>query len=193
MREATDEALQRLYWACRKKSDFPGNVPDESNGFVTTAAVLDGLGINVPNLDDMGAPQEINKPVHSFETDTQIQTQPPPRANTSPTQAITAKQGRLTVDTFTDTLPIEYEQEYDSSTITSFELATPIQMDIYKPFTMVGQPPISTQHQVSESLFSVKDILDMGFCTAPVWPTTLHEFCETLQPDMHSNFAITTG
>jgi len=202
MTEVTDEALQRLYWACRKKSDFPGNVPDESNGFVTTAAVLDGLGINVPNLDDMGAPQEINKPVHSFETDTQIQTQPPLQADSSPVQAVAARQGPLIVETLADTLPTEYEQKYDSSTIASFELATPIQMDVHEPFTMVIQPPIAAQHQaletlnlistpftigVTEPLFSMQAILDMSSCTTPVWPTTSHIFCEALQPDTHSN------
>jgi len=201
MIEATDEALQRLYWACRKKSDFPGNIPDESNGFVTTAAVLDGLGINVRDLDDMGVPQEIKRPVHSFETDTQVRTQPQLQANASPVQVTATRQGRLTVEAPTDTFLTEYDQEYNSGSGTSFELATPIEMSIHEPLAMFVQPPTSAQHQAletfnlvptpfitraTEPLFSVEDILDLSSCTAPVLPTTIHDFCETPQPYIHS-------
>ncbi|KEF53747.1 uncharacterized protein A1O9_10148 [Exophiala aquamarina CBS 119918] len=53
MREATDEALQRLYWACRRGSGFPGPVPDESNGPPSTAAILDALALR-PSIEDVG-------------------------------------------------------------------------------------------------------------------------------------------
>lgn len=43
-----DKALQQLYWACRQKSEFPGEVPDESTGAVTTDAILEGLGLMRP-------------------------------------------------------------------------------------------------------------------------------------------------
>lgn len=45
MRDVTDEALQRLYWACRRHEDFPGPLPDESRGNVTTYDILVGLGL----------------------------------------------------------------------------------------------------------------------------------------------------
>ena len=48
MREVTDEALQRLYWACRCGSGFPGSIPDESNGSPSTTAILDALGLTPP-------------------------------------------------------------------------------------------------------------------------------------------------
>ncbi|KAI1625555.1 hypothetical protein EDD37DRAFT_309136 [Exophiala viscosa] len=51
MRDVMDEALQRLYWACRQKENFPGDVPDESPGTVTTDAILTGLHLSGPALD----------------------------------------------------------------------------------------------------------------------------------------------
>ncbi|OQV02549.1 hypothetical protein CLAIMM_07732 isoform 5 [Cladophialophora immunda] len=52
MREVTDVALQRLYWACRRRTGFPGDIPDESQGEVSTADILKGLGLLTPDLDD---------------------------------------------------------------------------------------------------------------------------------------------
>jgi len=51
MRDVMDEALQRLYWACRQKANFPGDVPDESNGIVTTDDILTGLHLSGPALN----------------------------------------------------------------------------------------------------------------------------------------------
>lgn len=56
MREITDEAIQRLYWACRKRAGFPGVVPRESNGIVPTSAILHGLGLIGPHMDENGMP-----------------------------------------------------------------------------------------------------------------------------------------
>lgn len=63
MREVTDEALQRLYWACRSRSGFPGDPPDESNGPPSTAAILYALGLMRPSLDKTGDPEHIQKQV----------------------------------------------------------------------------------------------------------------------------------
>jgi hypothetical protein len=38
--DARGEAIQRLYSACRTKSGFPGKIPDESTGTITTTAIL---------------------------------------------------------------------------------------------------------------------------------------------------------
>jgi len=51
MQEVMDEALQRLYWACREGRGFPGAVPDESGGRVSTDAILRGLGLSPPTMD----------------------------------------------------------------------------------------------------------------------------------------------
>jgi len=45
MREVTEEALRRLYWASRRRTGFPGTVPDESEGAVTIEGILQGLGL----------------------------------------------------------------------------------------------------------------------------------------------------
>ncbi|EXJ75558.1 uncharacterized protein A1O5_00064 [Cladophialophora psammophila CBS 110553] len=52
MQDVIDEALQRLYWACREGRGFPGVIPDESGGRVSTDAILQGLGLNPPRLDN---------------------------------------------------------------------------------------------------------------------------------------------
>lgn len=58
MREVMDEAIQRLYWACRHKTNFPGHVPDESTGVVTTDAILKGLGLSGTALDGARPPPD---------------------------------------------------------------------------------------------------------------------------------------
>jgi hypothetical protein len=51
MQDVIDEALQRLYWACREGRNFPGIIPDESEGTVSTDAILRGLGLHPPVMD----------------------------------------------------------------------------------------------------------------------------------------------
>ncbi len=53
MQDVIDEAFQMLYWACRDNSGFPGSVPDESSGRVSTDAILRGLGLNPPPVDNV--------------------------------------------------------------------------------------------------------------------------------------------
>ncbi|KAJ9646820.1 hypothetical protein H2204_000512 [Knufia peltigerae] len=52
MRDVLDEAIQRLYWACRQESGFPGDIPDESSGSVTTDSILCGLGLIEPGGEE---------------------------------------------------------------------------------------------------------------------------------------------
>ncbi|EXJ80403.1 hypothetical protein A1O1_08547 [Capronia coronata CBS 617.96] len=54
MQDIIDEALQRLYWACREGRGFPGVVPDESGGRVPTDAILRGLGLTPPPVERLG-------------------------------------------------------------------------------------------------------------------------------------------
>ena|SRR5882757_10204516 len=65
--DVIDEALQRLYWACREKSDFPGQIPNESIGKVTTHSILDGLGLIGPELDEAGFPEVLKQASPSVE------------------------------------------------------------------------------------------------------------------------------
>ena len=61
MHEIIDEALQNLYWACREGRGFPGTVPDESTGHVSTDAILHGLGFMPPAVERMtGAGPALN-------------------------------------------------------------------------------------------------------------------------------------
>ncbi|KIW61399.1 hypothetical protein PV05_01526 [Exophiala xenobiotica] len=69
MREVLDEALQRLYWACRHKMEFPGEIPDESTGVVTTEAILNGLGLTTPDQDDSTSPVTLTQHQSSTEHD----------------------------------------------------------------------------------------------------------------------------
>ncbi|EXJ79784.1 hypothetical protein A1O3_08068 [Capronia epimyces CBS 606.96] len=54
MQDVMDEALQRLYWACRENRGFPGIIPDESSGRVSTDAILRGLGLSPPPVERLG-------------------------------------------------------------------------------------------------------------------------------------------
>lgn len=61
MHEIIDEALQSLYWACREGRGFPGTVPDENNGHVSTDAILRGLGFLPPAVERVnGAGPAVN-------------------------------------------------------------------------------------------------------------------------------------
>jgi hypothetical protein len=60
MKEATDTAIQQLYWACRRKQGFPGQIPDESNGHVSTTDVLRGLSLLGNDFEDLDVPREVD-------------------------------------------------------------------------------------------------------------------------------------
>lgn len=65
MREVTDNALERLYWACRRGSGFPGHIPDESNGIVTTTDILNGLGLIDSETHWFDSEEEIEQPLYA--------------------------------------------------------------------------------------------------------------------------------
>jgi hypothetical protein len=201
MTEATEEGLRRLYWACRNGSDFPGEIPDESNGFVATTAVLEALGINVPTFGDMNAPEDIERPIPPIEYDARIQFSSPLELDISVVQKVADEQDDSTIESIADNLPGGHEQECRSSTTTSSELVTPIQSTMHQPLTTDIHPPLSTLCQASETLnfihtpllaaateplFHMEAIPNMGSYVVPAGPTTLHQFCKTTQPYMHS-------
>lgn len=72
MLELTDEALQRLYWACRRQEDFPGVLPNELRGIVTTNDILAGLGLAGPDFIDSDAGSLNSKDWETPEEETQI-------------------------------------------------------------------------------------------------------------------------
>ncbi|KIW68945.1 hypothetical protein PV04_04856 [Phialophora macrospora] len=73
MREVTDTALQRLYWACRRKTGFPGRIPDESTGVVSTTDILKGLGLINPEFDEFDLPKEIEPTVRPGDCSDRVQ------------------------------------------------------------------------------------------------------------------------
>jgi hypothetical protein len=63
MREVIDEALQRLYRACRSNSGFPGVIPDESQSPPSTTEILDALGLMRPSLADVESIENLQESV----------------------------------------------------------------------------------------------------------------------------------
>lgn len=71
-----DEALQRLYWACRTHGDFPGRIPDESTGVVTTHAILKALDL-APTMEDPDRPHGLKQEPSSSRKDSLNDSQRP--------------------------------------------------------------------------------------------------------------------
>jgi hypothetical protein len=80
IREATDEALQRLYWTCRRKEGFLGDIPNESMDEVTTDAIQRGLGL----INNSGLPR---LPLNNLKQSTTELNRTPPRGQTTTTPA----------------------------------------------------------------------------------------------------------
>jgi len=59
MGDMTDIAIQKLYWACRKGTGFPGVIPNESATTITTSDILKAMGLVKPNLNALHVPQEL--------------------------------------------------------------------------------------------------------------------------------------
>lgn len=51
MQDVLDEAIQVLYSACKRSNSFPGILPPEDGGLVSTEGILRGLGLVKLNLE----------------------------------------------------------------------------------------------------------------------------------------------
>ncbi|KIX02997.1 uncharacterized protein Z518_06547 [Rhinocladiella mackenziei CBS 650.93] len=60
MREAIDKTLQQLYWACRRKEDFPGRPPDLEKSTVTTNDILEALGLIGSEMNGLNPEESSN-------------------------------------------------------------------------------------------------------------------------------------
>lgn len=58
LRQKLDDAVQILFQACIKGNCFPGNVPTEVDGKISTHAVLEALGVNNPSPSQQAPPEE---------------------------------------------------------------------------------------------------------------------------------------
>lgn len=69
----TAEAIQRLYWACRRRQGFPGDPPDESTGEVTTTAILKGLGLGEPQVEESASPRDLQQDTRASKNTPRVQ------------------------------------------------------------------------------------------------------------------------
>lgn len=182
MREVTDEALQRLYWACRSRKGFPGEPPDESHGPPSTTAILDALGLMRPSLEDLGAPEI--PPKHINFVDTSLTRQP-----TQTTSASSA-----TPPTQDEYLPSPSQSSFSiasvhsprsGATITAAHTAstipaTPPEMDMSEQFLYAASSHSSSRSNsssqgalynhtdsLSNMTFDLDTYLDTSSCTMP--------------------------
>jgi hypothetical protein len=188
MREVTDTALLRLYWACRSRSGFPGHPLDESKGNPSTTAILDAMGLTAPSLEDIKCPANLQK-YTSFNGSSSAR---PKQPGMSPKSA-----GSLTEE---DYLPSHTQsplsmssmahspQSGDSLATTNNTLiipATPPEMDISGHFQYAA-----TEHPHSHSTsdgdrvyytntnnssvvtFDINTYLDTSSCTIPNYATS---------------------
>ncbi|KIX00984.1 uncharacterized protein Z518_10050 [Rhinocladiella mackenziei CBS 650.93] len=180
MRNVTETALQKLYWACRTKSDFPGDIPDESTGAVTTMAILKGLHL----IDEPRSSQESHH-LNSAPTKP-IQIQPAP--SSSPIKPL-AGADHIREGHPASTAPaLDVSQEAADNqtpsprTVASLELVTPPEPDTAEQFAANNSPPLmrpdmkvvdshteafrSERHRDSD--IDVDSFLDMSSCTIPM-------------------------
>jgi len=187
MREVTDEALQRLYWACRSRSGFPGEPLDESNGNPSTTEILDALGLMRPSLEDLGGPETLLQHVNSSD----ISAARPSQHARSPSSATSHSQD--------DYLPSPTQSSFSMSPVHSLNSgpapittnsastipATPPEMDMSEQFQYAASAH-SSSHRSSTSNgeiytnldnsanmnFDLDTYLDTSSCTIP--PNVTH-------------------
>lgn len=140
MREVMEEAIQRLYWACRQGSGFPGDIPEESAGSLTTDTILRGLSLIDPADDgcattiartesDASPDRETDKDHFrrasaarvSARTDSTLSTESSimpspishngPRSNSSPSQQVSSA---TTIPAYDETICSQQQHLYES-------------------------------------------------------------------------------
>lgn len=72
-----DQALQRLYWACRNKEDLPESLVRSHKAQITTKDILEGLGLDSADLNDSETRKSsTDTTVSSAESQNSVQTLP---------------------------------------------------------------------------------------------------------------------
>jgi hypothetical protein len=69
MRDITNDALRKLYLACKRRSGFPGNMPvtvDSNENDISVHAILQGLGLVKASPEDVFS-QDSKDPVQNIE------------------------------------------------------------------------------------------------------------------------------
>ncbi|KAL2404829.1 hypothetical protein ABEF93_007827 [Exophiala dermatitidis] len=174
MQSVTEEALQRLYWASRRRTGFPGTVCDESKGYVTTDEILRGLGLVVPDLDEPLSSQAARKPAQPLPETMRVPKSRDVQPISPPAEPVTPQQG--------DRKSAAQGQRSSFSTISSGEdPTTPEELDMCEQFSYVCsqidgllQSPWSRKHLDPQQ--TVPGRHDRGFNFYPdvdvLWDTT---------------------
>ncbi|KIW75252.1 hypothetical protein Z517_12026 [Fonsecaea pedrosoi CBS 271.37] len=188
MREVTDAALQRLYWACRRRTGFPGDIPDESKGGgVSTTDILQGLGLLPPNLDEpnfLSEPEQSTTRLFSNKTpmvmvQTQAQT-----TNTNTRDAVEEvdKHSATSIASTSSSSPSSTGPGMTTTTRTAQEMDKKTQFELASSLSPTGRYACLTkrapshaahdhqpffQEQFMEPRLEVDAFVDMGLCTSP--------------------------
>ncbi|KAJ9497274.1 hypothetical protein H2202_007078 [Exophiala xenobiotica] len=198
-----DEALQQLYWACRHKTGFPGEVPDESTGVVTTDAILNGLGLTTPDHEDPTSPVPRTLHKSSMENNDrhekrQLLITPPAESDVAQNESPAIPQPSMTIS------PSTYARQISTA---SPSLHSPAPSEIHlnlnmdtQPQHMHGSPQTSRYEQHdrlklqsatmapdtgfnAESYLDVDAFLDTSSCAFPSTFQPADNFGEALQWD----------
>ncbi|KAK5049560.1 hypothetical protein LTR84_004489 [Exophiala bonariae] len=213
MREVTDEALQRLYWACRSRSGFPGNPLDESNGPPSTTAIIDALGLMRPSLEDPGGVENGRTGVNSHGNSSVR----PPQDATSPASATSPTQDEYLPSPTQSSFSMASMRSPESGAIITATTttnnristipATPPEMDMSEQFLYAASEhlssrsnstsgaPIMTHMENSSSMnFDLDAYLDTSACTIPPnLPQLIHNMHDPGQYDMLAMMERPTG
>jgi len=168
MREVTDIALQRLYWACRTKSDFPGEIPDESTGTVTTEAILKGLGLIEATPDGSGLSPKASPSTRPLDKNQII---------TPPAEAELTREDPLSSAESSSTVPPLANQEFDMRDqfrhFSTPDVLCSRSSSVKKTESDAG----SRWHEdPEESFLDVEDLLDISPCVIPTDPLSSDNF-----------------
>ncbi|KAK5446395.1 hypothetical protein LTS15_009734 [Exophiala xenobiotica] len=162
-----DEALQRLYWACRQKIEFPGEVPDESTGVVTTDAILNGLGLTTPDHEDPTSP--VSRTLHEHSTENDDRHEEPQLLMTPPAESDFAQNEYSAIPQPSMTIPPStYSRQISTA---SPSLHSPTSSEIQSNLGMDTQPqdmhePLQTSRYEAHDrlkLQSATKAPDLGF------------------------------
>lgn len=154
MKDITDEALVRLYWACQSGSGFPGHAIEEKDGQVTTHAILEGLGLTGPIEDDTE-----NKGAQSNPTSARYPLQPLRRE--SPTPSLTPDESTTSANTSDNHSRMNSTEIIDTKpTAESTRLERQFQKQLQTPAMRTAPQPPPERLGMEASSYTYAYVLD---------------------------------
>lgn len=155
MRDITDEALIRLYWACQNGTGFPGHSIEERKGKVTAHAVLEGLGLTGPIEDDAankgvrGSPTRAICPLQALPRETPTPPLSPDESSTSAnTSSANSRTNSLpTIDTVSAPESTRLQRQFQKQLQSPATSTAP-------PFNAIVAQPQSDRYSMDTSSYS---------------------------------------